>query len=1246
MKKSIITGVFVCGAVGFAAAQQVNYMDHLYDFVENTAVFELNQEEGRSYYIPKKNLSLNGDWKFFWSDVPEGIPQKFYETGFNDRKWDLIQVPSNWEMKGYGDKMFRNVRTPFKATPPAVPREYNPTGAYRRTFTIPASWKGDQIFLRMEKTASASFVWINGQEVGYNEGAQEPAEYNITKYVKPGKNTIAVHVMKYSDGYYLEGQDYWRLAGIFDDVWVYASPNVRLFDWYAVTDFDDTFTDARLDLNVDVKQYTDAPSGAYTVKALLADADGKTVAEWGSHAFTFDHPGKKVLTLTQTVSAPKPWTSETPYLYSLRLQVLKETGAVQDEIQTRIGFKETQIIGETFYLNGVPLKVHAQNTHMQHPEGGHVMTEETIRKDFEILKQFNFNAVRISHYPPVNRYLELACEYGLFIIDEAGTEAHATEYLSRRDDFVEMYRERVRQMVLRDRNYPCILFWSAGNESGEGPNIGEVIKEGRKYDHTRYWMYGGNAYAHPAEDIIGPRYPTPIELEMQTGIIPDPNDRRPSFMDEYISVAGNGGGAMDDFWRVIYDHPRLMGGAIWDFVSPGVTERIRSTPDASPYSTPVNLMGNAKIVKGGDGNALDLNGHDQWVEVYRQENVEIASEQLTVALDVFPRKLVSSSGTFITKGNYQFGLVQNGKDSLDFYLYTNRKQTLTVPLPADWENRWHKLSAVYDGKEMAIYIDGDKRGSRAATYRITNFPFPVNIGRNEETHGQDTDVHICDALIDNVRLFTTAVSPSDYRPQEAVLWLDFETETDEGSFFSYGIGARTYGSIWPDRRVQPEMYQMKHTVRPIAISLIDAESGWVEVWNRNHFTNASAYHTHWQLEADGQTLEEGTLVLDVAPLSRKQLRIPYHKPAIEAGKEYRLTISSTLKKDEIWAKAGHEVAWDQLEMPWHKAAEPTVRPASQRLSFAETAEGDIRVGGADFVYTFSKTTGALASILHKGKELLRSPIVANVWRAPLANEVDSWNALGARSLYWRDGYGQQVAAEYYVNGIEKLTHLPMSVRAFEHEGKVHVEMRVMSLTSTSLMESRDRYIRGRSVSGFESLYRYIVSPDGEITLHHTIHPEGRMPLWLPRIGLTLTLDQSLDRVGWYGRGPQANYPDRKSGYRIGVYSTTVDDMYEPYLIPQDYGLRTDNRWLRMTDASGSGLEFSMQTGLFNFNAYPYSTDNLTKAVYTYQLQKQEGITLNLDYETTGVGCTARTVFPAYRTYPELYEEEMTIRLIR
>jgi beta-galactosidase len=475
---------------------------------------------------------------------------------------------------------------------------------------------------------------------------------------------VAVLVTKYSDGYYLEGQDYWRLAGIFDDVWLYAAPAVRLFDWQVITDLDDTYTDARLQVKADVKRYAPTPTSAYQVKAQLLDSRNQIVAELESSSLSLGASDKNQAILEKTIPHPDKWTAETPSLYTLKMQLYTADGALVDKAQTRIGFKETEIRGSVFYLNGVPIKVNAQNSHMQHPEQGHTMDEATIRKDFAILKQFNFNAVRTSHYPPVNKYLELADEYGLYVIDEAGVEAHASEYVSADTAFTAMYQERVRRMVLRDRNHPSILFWSAGNESGEGFNIREVVKEGRIYDPTRYWMYGGNAFAHPAEDIIGPRYPTPLELEVQVGLSPDPSDLRPSFMDEYLSVAGNGGGAMDDYWRVIYSHPRLMGGAIWDFVSTGITERIRLLTDSSPFHTPAHLMGNASLVKKGNGKALDLNGHDQWVEVYRSENIEISGNQLTLACEVYPRKLISSCGSLITKGNYQFGLQQKGKDSL------------------------------------------------------------------------------------------------------------------------------------------------------------------------------------------------------------------------------------------------------------------------------------------------------------------------------------------------------------------------------------------------------------------------------------------------------------------------------------------------------------------------------------------------------------------------------------------------------
>ena len=1243
-------------------AQPSKFLDNIYYYIENTSIFELNQEEGRAYYLPEKSISLNGEWKFFYSEIPEGVPTEFFEIGFNDIKWGTITVPSNWEMQGYGDRIFRNVAAPFPVvrtinaintkepdifavSVPNVPREYNPTGAYRKTFTLPSSWMEDQVFLRMEKVASASFVWINGQQVGYNEGGQEPAEYNITKYLKAGTNTIAVFVTKYSDGYYLEGQDYWRLAGIFDDVNIYATPNVRLFDWYVVTDLDESYTNAELSVQIDVKKYSNLTAAAsYYLKTLLYDESNALVAEMTSDKFTMDNTEKKQMIIKEKILNPLKWTSETPNLYTLKMQLLTEDGTIQDTSEQKIGFKETSVDNGIFTLNGVAVKINATNSHMQHADLGHTMTEEIIRKDFEILKQFNFNAVRTSHYPPVNKYLQLANEYGLYIIDEAGTESHATEYVSELPEFTEMYRDRVRKMVLRDRNYPSVLFWSAGNESGEGDNITEAVKTGKKLDHTRYWMYGGNAYSHLAEDIIGPRYPSPLELEMQIGLGFD-GDSRPSFMDEYLSVAGNAGGGMEDYWNVIYSHPRSMGGAIWDFVSTGITEEIRKLEDKSPNNIPAHLMGNnIKLVDTKTGKAVDLNGHDQWVEIYRKNNLEIDGNKIAITMDVFPRKLNASGGHFITKGSNQFGIRQVSTDSLEFYIYTDRKHILRIPLPENWENNWHNLFAKYNGREMSLYIDNKKTDSKQVSGNIKNLPFTISLGRDSEIDGGETPGYMCDAMIDNVGIFTYDVDPDNLKPQNAELWLDFENETKQGTFLSYGAGARTYGHIWGNREVQPEMWEMKKVVQPISVTLIDAETGIVEVWNRNHFTDASQYDTRWLLEADGNILQEGILDLQVGPLERKMYKIPYSKPDLEEGAEYRITVSSFLKEDKIWANEGHEVAWSQIELPWKKD-KPFVEQNPGKATFSDSKK-NIIVTGQGFEYKFDKNIGALTSMVVNGKEMLKSPFLVSVWRAPMANDLDWWGSRSAYSTNWKEGFGNFVATEFYSTGIDQESYYPIYTNVTEEEGKVYVNIRQITLFGATVEGQSDMYIRSLQSNGLENIYTYIIKGNGEITIHHTLKPQGRtLPLYFPRLGLTCTLDESLNKVEWYGRGPQENYPGRKSGYKIGVYNSTVDEMYVPYIKPGDYGLRTDIRWVKMTDNEGKGLQFEINE-LFNFNAYPFSTENLTKSIYTYQLQKQKGITFNLDYATTGVGDTPRGVLRSYRVYPEIYERVIKISPIR
>lgn len=1234
-------------------AQQKPFLNDIYSYIENPAVFEINQVEGHTPSVPWPDrnmalsgnklkspyfMSLNGIWKFRYTDVPEKVQPDFFLENFNDRKWDTIRVPSNWEMKGYGDPLFRNVHLPFKANPPYVPREYNPTGSYRKTFTLPASWKGKQVFLRMEKTASASFVWLNGQQVGYNEGAQEPAEYNITGYLKPGRNTLAVLVIKYSDGFFLEDQDYWRLAGIFSDVWLYALPPVHIFDWQAVTDLNSTYTDAELRLGITIENSSPAVAASHRIDASLLDMEGSVIADMTGTVSEMLQPGKQSVNLAANVKKPFLWSAEKPYLYTLVLELKDQSGKVLHTIAGKVGFRETEIREQVFYLNGKPVKLNGINSHMQHPVTGHAMDEETIRKDLTILKQFNINCVRTSHYPPEMRYLELADEYGMYIIDETGDECHATEYLSGRKEWEEMYRERVRRMVLRDRNHPSILFWSAGNESGEGNNICAVIGEGRKYDNTRYWMYGGNAFAHKCEEIMGPRYPAIRELVTDVLTVPASGDPRPSFLDEYLAVTGNGGGGLDEYWELFYKYPRSMGGAIWDFVSTGITEEIRSLKDSSPNNIRVNVMGRARLVQGFAGKGIDLNGHDQWVEVYDDSRLEVSGNQLTLALRVFPGKLNSSSGTLITKGNNQFGIQQIGKESLEFYLTTRNRQSVRMPLPPDWENNWHLVTAHYDGNAVWLTIDGKESERVPVTGNILNTPFPVNIGRNAEIHGQETDVYLCDAIIDQAAIFSENKDHSAFKDplpglkEKALLWLDFEEMSSDGDFFSYGIGARTYGSVWPDRRPQPEMWQFKKMGQPVKIELISAETGVISVTNRSLFTNLSEYEAVWELYADNKILDKGVLDLNVGPLEEKTIRVPILKPDLLPGTEYRLLLSLKLRENTLWAEKGFEIAWEQFELPWKIADTPEPKPASGSVELIKKDE-TLKISGKGFIYTFSTSKGMLESMIISGKEMLKRGARLNVWRAPLANETDDWAFWRSNNKHRSDFFGRWASSEWYASGLNRLSEKVVYFRAGKTaDGDAEI-----------LIDNVTELAGGRGA--FMNRFRYVINSAGEMKIFHSVIPDGDMPSWLPRIGLDWILDSSLENVEWYGRGPQENYPDRKTGYRIGQYKSTVKEMYEPYLIPQDYGLRTDNRFVRLTDPNGKGLEFSGDR-LFNFSAHPYSTDNLTRAWYTYQLKPFDGITFNFDYATSGVGCTALSVFTQYQVMPERYDFVITVKPIK
>lgn len=1238
MKK--VAGSFYLLLFCLAAIAQHRPFSDIYSYIENTDVFELNQVDGHTICIPCKDvpqalkagiqheniLSLNGTWKFYFSPTPDASPKGFFEKGFNDKNWQNISVPSNWEMQGFGDPLFRNVPQPFRSNPPFVPHEYNPTGSYRKSFTLPGAWKGKHVYLRLEKTASASFVWINGREVGYNEGAQEPAEYDVTGFLIPGRNTLAVQVMKYSDGVYLEDQDYWRLAGIFDDVWLCARQDVHIFDWQATTDLDDNYENANLKLEVTTKNCTSTARNGYAVRVSLFDSNKNPVQTLTSPLFQAKADTTTIMRLSALVRNPLKWTAETPNLYHLTFELINAVGKTEEVVAGRIGFKETEIRHQVFYLNGKAIKLNGINSHMQHPEMGHAMNEQTIRKDFEILKRFNFNCVRTSHYPPAARYLELADEYGLYIIDETGDESHATEYLSSNGAWEPMYRERARRMVLRDRNHPCVLFWSAGNESGEGPNICSVIREGRKYDSSRYWMYGGNAFSHACEEIIGPRYPTPFDLIMKVAMVPESTDSRPSFLDEYLSLAGNGGGGFEEYWETFYRYPRLMGGALWDFVSPGLREPVRRLTDASRNQIPAHLMGRARIVPGHDGNGLDLNGHDQWVEIYQDRSLELSGNKLSLSLWIFPRTLMNKGGTILTKGNHQFGLRQVGNDSIEFYLYTSKNHSLRGALPSNWQGNWHHVAAIYDGKNIGIYVDRKKLAEKRVEGNIRNFPFPVNIGKNAETDGQSTTNYLCDAILDQAAVFASDIPVADLFQSspdlkaKANLWLDFENEAYEGEFFSYGIGARTYGCIWPDRRPEPEMYQFKKTVQPVTVQWSDSGKYEIEIRNRLYFKSAADIDKKWRLEENGTCIDSGRIDVELPAQSVRSVKLPLMKPSLKPGARYILTITHCLKEETMWAPKGFEVAWDQLDLPWRVPGKAEIKSPGNFVDIAEN-ETQLVVTGENVSYGFDKALGRLVSFNVKGEELLKDGPVLNAWRAPLANELDDWNFGGSQVFPVSEGYGRMIATAWYSSGLDNLRRLP------EHFDVERRQDRVIVSTKELLVPVNN------SGAGFESSMVYNIFPSGEIVLRHVVDPHGRMPMWLPRLGTQWILSDKLQQVHWFGHGPQENYPDRKSGYKIGQYRSSVDELFEPYLKPQDCGLRTDNTYVRLVSREGIGLEFSAREP-FNFNCYNYTTDNLTKAKYTYQLKKSDGVTFNFDYRTSGVGCTAIGVLNKYQVLPQ------------
>ena len=1029
---------------------------------ENHHVLQINREPARAAFTPFHaqkgdcSICLDGTWKFRWTPVPDERIVEFYQTDFNDKDWVGFPVPANWEVNGYGTPIYVSAGYPFKIDPPRVMgepkvdyttyKERNPVGQYRRSFQLPAGWEArGQTFLRFEGVMSAFYVWINGERVGYSQGSMEPSEFNITNYLHAGENQIALEVYRYSDGSYLEDQDFWRFGGIHRSIHLLHTSDIRIRD-YAVrtlpvsTDYQDFI----LQIDPQFSVYRGMTGKGTTLQGVLKDASGREIATLKGDVediLDLEHKAgrmnewypqrgpRKLGRMSATIKSPKRWTAETPYLYKLHLTLLTAEGEVIEQVEQSVGFRSVEIRNGQLLVNGAPVRFRGVNRHEHDPRTARVMSEERMLQDILLMKQANINAVRTSHYPNVSRWYELCDSLGLYVMDEADIEEHGLRgTLASTPDWHAAFLDRAVRMAERDKNHPSIVMWSMGNESGYGPNFAAISAWLHDFDPTRPVHYEGaqgaggepdpktvdvisRFYTRVKQEYLNPgiaegedkeraenaRWERLLEIAERT------NDNRPVMTSEYAHSMGNALGNFKEYWDEIYSNPRMLGGFIWDWVDQGI---YKTLPDG--------------------------------------------------------RIMVAYGGDF-----------------------------------------------------------GDKPNLKAFCFN---------------------------------------------------------------------------GLLMSDRETTPKYWEVKKVYSPVELRV---ESGELRVTNRNHHTDLSQYRCLWTLSIDGKQKDQGEITLpEVAPGESETIPLPVSiagkKASAKATSDLRLTISFILKRDALWAKAGHEVAWEQFCI--QEGALLSSKLENRGRLKVRADEEHLSISGSGFSIQWEKNaTGSLTSLTYHGKEMLAHPAdfplqpVTQAFRAPTDNDKS---------------FGNWLAKDW---SLHQMDNPRISLDSFKHEVREDGAVIVR-------VQTRNRYKEGAIVT--TSLYTIL--SDGTIDLKTTFQPQGILPE-LPRLGIAFCLSSDYNTFIWQGRGPQDNYPDRKTSAAVGLWKGSVADQYMHYPRPQDSGNKEEVRLLMLTDRHGKGIRVDAVEDVFSASALHYTAQDLYKETHDCNLKPHPEVILSLDAAVLGLG---------------------------
>jgi beta-galactosidase len=558
---------------------------------ENPQLVDLNKERPHASFMLYSNKqdaiadnyqsspyyqSLNGTWKFEYVDKYADRKKDFYKTELEDSKWNNIDVPSNWEMKGYGIPIYTNIVYPHPKNPPLI-GENNPVGTYRRKFTVPDTWNGQEIMLHFGSISGAAFVYVNGQKVGISKASKTPAEFNITKYLVKGENLLAVQVFRWHDGSYLEDQDFWRLSGIERDVFLYALPTTSIWDFFLKPDLDAKYTDGLFSAELDVRKFGNASTNQGTITIEIIDASQKVVFSQ-QKKFNASADSIQRINFSGKVAKPLKWSGEFPNLYNCVISF--DNGSSKYFTGAKIGFRKVEIKNAQLLINGVSTYVHGVNRHEHDPVNGHVISKEGMIKDIELMKLHNINAVRTCHYPDDPLWYKLCDEYGMYLVDEANIETHAmgatlqgwfdtTKHPAYLPQWYNAYNDRIERLVERDKNHASVIIWSMGNETGNGKVFHDAYLWMKKRDNTRPVQFEQSGEDWNT-DIVCPMYPG---LQHMKSYASDNSKQRPFIMCEYSHAMGNSNGNFQEYFDIIRSSKHMQGGFIWDWVDQGILSK-------------------------------------------------------------------------------------------------------------------------------------------------------------------------------------------------------------------------------------------------------------------------------------------------------------------------------------------------------------------------------------------------------------------------------------------------------------------------------------------------------------------------------------------------------------------------------------------------------------------------------------------------------------------------------------------------